>query len=32
MREFFRDAQGRMWYGSNPNNVVGYFYLAKKGK
>jgi streptogramin lyase len=29
MREFFRDAQGRMWYGSNPNNKVGYFYLAK---
>jgi hypothetical protein len=30
MREFFRDAQGRMWYGSAPNNKVGYFYLAGK--
>jgi streptogramin lyase len=30
MREFFRDAQGRMWYGSAPNNKVGYFYLAWK--
>jgi streptogramin lyase len=29
-REFFKDAQGRMWYGSSPNNVVGYFYLTKK--
>jgi len=28
MREFFRDAQGRLWYGTNPNNKVGYFYLA----
>jgi hypothetical protein len=30
MREFFRDSQGRMWYGTNPNNKVGYFYLAHK--
>jgi virginiamycin B lyase len=30
MREFFRDSQGRMWYASNPNNKVGYFYLAKR--
>jgi streptogramin lyase len=30
IREFFLDAQGRMWYGSNPNNVVGYFYLTGK--
>jgi len=30
MREFFRDSQGRMWYGSAPNNKVGYFYLAAK--
>jgi virginiamycin B lyase len=30
MREFFRDSQGRMWYGSSPNNKVGYFYLAGK--
>jgi streptogramin lyase len=28
MREFFRDEQGRMWYGTNPNNKVGYFYLT----
>jgi virginiamycin B lyase len=28
MREFFHDAQGRIWYGTNPNNKVGYFYLA----
>jgi streptogramin lyase len=25
MKEFFLDAQGRMWYGSAPNNKVGYF-------
>jgi virginiamycin B lyase len=30
MREFFCDSQGRMWYGTNPNNKVGYFYLASK--
>jgi hypothetical protein len=30
MREFFRDAQGRMWYGTNPNNKVRYFYLTGK--
>ena len=30
MREFFRDAQGRVWYGTNPNNKVGYFYLANE--
>jgi virginiamycin B lyase len=29
-REFFLDAQGRMWYGTNPNNKVGYFYLTGK--
>ena len=29
-REFFRDSQGRMWYGTSPNNKVGYFYLARK--
>jgi virginiamycin B lyase len=28
MREFFADAQGRMWFGSPANNKVGYFYLA----
>jgi streptogramin lyase len=31
MREFFRDSEGRMWYGTNPNNKVGYFYLASSG-
>jgi streptogramin lyase len=25
MKEFFQDAQGRMWYGSPANNKVGYF-------
>jgi hypothetical protein len=30
MREFFCDSQGRMWYGTNPNNKVGYFYLTNK--
>jgi streptogramin lyase len=30
MREFFLDKQGRMWYGTNPNNRVGYFYLTGK--
>jgi streptogramin lyase len=29
-REFFRDSEGRMWYGTNPNNRVGYFYLTSK--
>jgi hypothetical protein len=28
MKEFFLDAQGRMWYGSAPNNKVGYFVPA----
>src|SRR6266403_2198440 len=28
IRELFRDAQGRMWYGSPSNNRVGYFYLT----
>jgi virginiamycin B lyase len=28
IREFFRDSQGRMWYGSPSNNRVGYFYLT----
>jgi hypothetical protein len=30
LREFFRDSQGRMWYGTAPNNKVGYFYLTGK--
>ena len=28
IREFFRDSQGRIWYGTPSNNKVGYFYLA----
>jgi virginiamycin B lyase len=28
IREFFRDPEGRMWYGSPSNNKVGYFYLT----
>jgi len=28
LREFFTDAEGRMWFGSPANNKVGYFYLA----
>ena len=31
MREFFCDSEGRMWFGTNPNNKVGYFYLVAKG-
>jgi streptogramin lyase len=30
MREFYLDAQGRMWFGTPANNKVGYFYLAGK--
>jgi hypothetical protein len=29
MKEFFLDSQGRMWYGSPPNNTVGYFYISE---
>jgi virginiamycin B lyase len=28
IREFFRDSDGKMWYGSPSNNKVGYFYLT----
>jgi hypothetical protein len=28
MRDFFQDAEGRVWRGSQANNRVGYFYLA----
>jgi len=28
IREFFRDSEGRMWYGSPSNNKVGYLYLT----
>ena len=30
MRDFFLDADGHMWYGSPPNNRVGYFYLSTR--
>jgi hypothetical protein len=30
MRDFFMDAQGRMWFGSPVNDKVGYFYVAKE--
>jgi virginiamycin B lyase len=30
MRDFFLDAQGRMWFGSPANDRVGYFYLKEK--
>jgi hypothetical protein len=30
MRDFFLDNDGHMWYGSPPNNRVGYFYLSTK--
>ncbi len=28
MKEFFLDAQGRMWYGTPPNNKVGYIAVS----
>jgi len=28
MRDFFQDAEGRIWWGSQANNRVGYFYVA----
>ena len=31
MRDFFQDAEGRMWWGSQSNNRIGYFYLTGKG-
>jgi virginiamycin B lyase len=31
MRDFFQDAEGRMWWGSQSNNRVGYFYLTGSG-
>jgi hypothetical protein len=30
MRDFFLDKDGRFWYGSPPNNKIGYFYIAGK--
>jgi streptogramin lyase len=29
IREFFRDAKGRMWYGSPSNDKVGYLTLSR---
>ena len=31
MRDFFQDDAGRMWWGSQANNRVGYFYLSGAG-
>jgi hypothetical protein len=28
MRDFFQDAEGRIWWGSQANNRVGYFFLT----
>jgi streptogramin lyase len=28
-RDFFLDDKGHMWFGSPPNDRVGYFYLRK---
>jgi streptogramin lyase len=28
IREFFLDAQGRVWYATPSNNRVGYFFLV----
>ena len=28
IKEFIMDAQGRMWFGTPPNNKVGYFILS----
>src|SRR5262249_17222811 len=30
MRDFFVDKDGRMWFGTPPNNRVGYFYISNK--
>ena len=30
MRDFFPDKQGRLWFGTPPNNKIGYFYIADK--
>jgi hypothetical protein len=32
IKEIMVDSQGRMWYGSAPNNKVGYFYLSQGAK
>ncbi len=28
IRDFSTDSEGRIWWGSQPNERVGYFYLA----
>ena len=30
MRDFFLDKAGRIWFGTPPNNRVGYFYLSTR--
>ena len=30
MRDFFLDKEGRIWYGSPPNNKIGYFYVSNR--
>lgn len=30
MRDFFFDKDGHVWYGTPPNNRVGYFYLSSR--
>ncbi len=30
LRDFFLDKEGRMWFGTPPNNKIGYFYIAGK--
>jgi hypothetical protein len=30
MRDFFLDKNGRMWFGTPPNNKIGYFYISNK--
>jgi hypothetical protein len=30
MRDFFLDKDGRIWYGSPPNNKIGYFYVSTR--
>jgi hypothetical protein len=30
MRDFFLDKDGRIWYGTPPNNKIGYFYISSR--
>ncbi|HVB33091.1 MAG TPA: carboxypeptidase regulatory-like domain-containing protein [Patescibacteria group bacterium] len=32
IRKFWRDAKGRIWWASNGNAAVGYFYLARSSR